>query len=136
LGRVLFVTGQWSLVPAANIDVAVPRPSAAMPDVTPAYGEYLTATAGCARCHGPALAGGRVPGATRNAVVAGDLTQGALGDWSEADFLRVMRTGRRPDGRALDASMPWQYFAQMTDLELRAIWQFLEVIPQSPAGRG
>jgi len=37
-----------------------------------------------------------------------------------------MRTGRRPDGRTLDAAMPWQYYAQMTDLELRAIWRFLQ----------
>ena len=46
--------------------------------------------------------------------------------WSEADFLRLMRTGTRPDGRVLSTSMPWPYFAQMSEDELRAIWRYLD----------
>src|SRR5581483_11641629 len=106
-----------------------PVQPAPQPDVTPAYGEYLATISGCARCHGPGYSGGRVPGAPPNSVPASNLTPTGLGDWSEADFLRTMRTGRTPDGHVLNPSMPWQYFAQMTDLELAALWQFVEVLP-------
>jgi hypothetical protein len=67
-------------------------------------------------------------------VPASNLTPAALGAWAEADFLRVMRTGTRPDGRRLDAFMPWPYFAQMTDDELRALWRFLQAIPPRATG--
>ena len=103
-------------------------------DVTPAYGQYVMQIAGCARCHGQGLSGGSVPGAPRGTPQASNLTPSGIGNWTEADFLRAMRTGRRPDGSAIDSSMPWQFYAQMTDLELRAIWQYLGVVPARPTG--
>jgi cytochrome c553 len=137
-GRVLVAVGQLELVPAASIDRSAPRPTAVSPAITPEYGAYLVNLAGCARCHGPGLSGGKVPGArpSSNSVAATNITPAALADWSEADFLRAMRSGRRPDARQIDTSMPWPYYAQMTDLELRAIWQFLGVIPARPTGTG
>jgi hypothetical protein len=45
-----------------------------------------------------------------------------------------MRTGRRPDSSAIDTAMPWPYYAQMSDLELAAIWEFLGVVPPRPTG--
>ena len=45
-----------------------------------------------------------------------------------------MRTGTRPDGRILDTFMPWPYYAQMTDDELRAIWRYLQAMPPQPTG--
>jgi cytochrome c553 len=134
LGRVLFVTGVLDLMPGENINRSAPRPAAVGVDVTPAYGQYLASIAGCARCHGPGLSGGSVPGAPRGARPATNLTPTGLGTWSQADFVRAMRTGRRPDGSAIDTAMPWPYYAQMTDLELAAIWQFLGVVPPRPAG--
>jgi mono/diheme cytochrome c family protein len=134
LGRLLFLTGQLMLLPADELDRSAPRPSAPPPDVSPAYGQYLANIASCPRCHGPGLSGGRIPGAPPDVVPAANITPAALGDWSEADFVRSLRTGRAPDGHLLDASMPWQYFAQMTDLELAAIWQFLEVVPPRLTG--
>jgi hypothetical protein len=61
--------------------------------------------------------------------MATNLTPSGLGSWSETDFLRAMRSGRRPDNTPIDTLMPWPFYAQMSDLELRAIWQFLGVIP-------
>jgi len=126
LGRLLLASGQWPLLAQGAVDRS---PSPAV-DATPEYGQYLATIAGCARCHGPGLAGGTVPGTRMRAP---DLTSAGLGDWSEADFVRAMRSGRRPDGSQLDESMPWQYYAQMSDLELRAIWEYLGVIPPLPA---
>jgi cytochrome c553 len=126
LGRLLLATGQLPLLSQE----AVEPPLAPAVDTTPAYGQYLVTIARCARCHGPGLAGGTVPGTRTRAP---NLTSAGLGDWSEADFVRAMRSGRRPDGSQLDESMPWQYYAQMSDLELRAIWEYLGVIPAGTA---
>jgi cytochrome c553 len=136
LGRALLAIGQLPLLPAATIDRSAPRPPAFNPAGTPEYGGYLVELAGCARCHGPGLSGGKVPGAPSTAVPASNLTPAALGGWSEADFVRAMRQGRRPDNRAIDTFMPWPYYAQMSDLELRAIWQLLGVIPARATGSG
>ena len=131
-GRVLFVLGQLPLQPSRNIDPGAPRPPSPPSGVTPEYGAYLTLNAGCANCHGPGLAGGRISGT----VPAANITPTGLSAWSEADFTRAMRTGVRPDGRRLATVMPWPYFAQMTDDELRAIWRFLQTVPPRPTGTG
>jgi hypothetical protein len=59
---------------------------------------------------------------------------GDLARWSEADFVRAMREGKRPDGRMLHPVMPWRAFAGMTDDELGALFLFLRQIPAKPQG--
>ncbi|MGI9147395.1 MAG: c-type cytochrome [Chloroflexota bacterium] len=134
LGRILFAIGQLPLQPAAAIDHSAPRPAAPAAAVSVEYGKYLSDNAGCSSCHGPGLSGGQMPQARPNAISATNITQAGLGTWSEADFVRAMRTGVRPDGRAIATSMPWPYFAQLTDNELRAIWRFLQAVPPRPTG--
>jgi cytochrome c553 len=134
VGRLLFAAGQLPLIPAESIDRGMPRLPTPAPSVSPEYGAYLVQAAGCATCHGPGLSGGRVPQGARGSPPAANLTPSGLGQWSEADFLRAMRTGVRPDGRTLDTLMPWPYFAQMSDDELRAIWRFLEGVPPRQTG--
>ena len=51
-----------------------------------------------------------------------------IGKWTEADFLRAMRTGIMPDGRVLDAQMPWQSFQKVTDRDLKSLWAYLNTI--------
>jgi cytochrome c553 len=133
-GRLRFAAGRLDLLPAESIDRSAPRPPGVAVDLSPAYGAYLVTIAGCARCHGESLSGGVVPGAPSGSRPAANLTPTGLGSWSEADFVRTMRTGQRPDGSAIDTSMPWPYFAQMSDLELRAIWAYLSVVPPRPTG--
>jgi cytochrome c553 len=130
LGRLLLASGQASVLAPGGAVPSSARQAAPEVDATPAYGEYLATIAGCDRCHGPGLGGGTVPGSTERAP---NLTPARLGDWSEADFVRAMRTGHAPDGSEIDGSMPWQYYAQMSDLELRAIWEYLGVIPARAA---
>ena len=134
LGRVLVATGQLPLQPADNIDHDAPRPPAPQATVTAEYGKYLADNAGCPNCHGPGLGGGKVPQAPPDSAPAANLTPAGIGSWSEADFIRAMRTGARPDGRVLNTFMPWPYYAQMTDDELRSIWRFLQVVPPRVTG--
>src|SRR5262245_43094735 len=82
------------------------RPAAAGDPTALGPGAYLFAVAGCAACHtdtqhkGPLLAGGP-PLATPFGTFYGpnitpDRTYG-IGAWSDADFVRALREGMRPD---------------------------------------
>jgi cytochrome c553 len=134
LGLLLFALGQLPLQPSATIDRNAPRPVAPPTGVTAEYGKYLADTAGCPNCHGPGLSGGKIPQAQLNAVPATNITPAGIGAWSDADFIKAMRTGMRPDGRSIATSMPWPYYAQLTDSELRALFRFLQAIPPRTTG--
>jgi hypothetical protein len=79
---------------------------------------------------GPSFTSFRLPFGT---VYSANLTPDAetgLGNVSEADFIRVVRTGHRHDSpRVLLPPMPWQNLAQQPDSELRAIYAYLRTIP-------
>jgi len=51
-----------------------------------------------------------------------------IGKWTEADFMRAMKTGITPDGRVLDAQMPWNYFQKITDRDLKSLWAYLKTL--------
>lgn len=127
LGRVLHLLGKFPLLPAEDIDHA-PRtrivPAAAR---TLEFGQYVARN--CVGCHGEAFAGGPPMGPGLPAVA--DLTPAALGQWSEADFVRALREGKRPDGSAIDPFMPWPALGQLTDTELGATWLYLSQLPAS-----
>lgn len=127
-GRMLFMLGAVSLLPAEAIDHSQPHVETIEPGVTVIYGEYLART--CTSCHGLDYAGGPgpAPGDPPAANLTPDNTTG-LGTWTEADFVRAIRTGIRPDGTQLNPAMPWQSYSPMTDNELSAIWLFLESLP-------
>ena len=56
-----------------------------------------------------------------------DLETG-IGKWTEAEFIRSMRTGITPDGRVLDAQMPWHAFQKITDRDLKSLWAYLKTV--------
>jgi hypothetical protein len=57
---------------------------------------------------------------------------GEPGKWTEADFVKVIRTGVRPDNRVLSAEMPWPYMKGLTDTELSAMWKYLQSVDPAP----
>ena len=137
LARILFMTGNLpQLVPARLIDHDAPHRSAPPYGPTVEYGTYLSSS--CAGCHGPGFSGGPIPGAPPEWPTASNLTPDAetgLGTWTEADFMRALREGRRPDGSAIDARyMPIRFTSKMTDVEIRALWAFLQTLPPTPEG--
>ena len=118
-------------LPAATLDHAAPFPEAPVAEVSREYGGYLARTSGCVSCHGPDLGGAKShePGG----ISPSNLTPaGNLGRWSEADFVRAMREGKRPDGSDIDPAMPWQAMGRMSDLELQAIYAYLVSLPPVP----
>jgi hypothetical protein len=55
-----------------------------------------------------------------------------LAEWSEEAFIRAMRTGKhqgQPNGRDILPPMPWQFYKQATDEDLKAIWAYLRSLP-------
>ena len=132
VGRVLYLFGKLNWVPAEHIDHTPRLRTAPAPAPTAEYGAYLAQV--CTGCHGQDLAGQRVPGTPPEIPVARNLTMHANGlqGWTEADFIRAIREGRRPDGSDVDGFMPWRTYAAMTDDELRALWRHLSALPPLP----
>lgn len=116
-----------TLIPAEMIDHEAARPESPPPGVTLEYGAYLAV--GCTGCHGQYLAGQRIPGAPPSWPPASNLTQDeetGIAGWTEEDFLSSIRTGIRPDGTEISEVMPWKQFAQMKQMELDALWLYIE----------
>src|SRR5690242_12061330 len=108
-------------------------------------GKYLAAIMDCAGCHtNGALAGKPDPklhlagsdigfgmpgfGVFYPPNLTPDLESG-LGKWSEADIVKAVRTGVRPDGRELAPVMPWRSYAALTDADARALAAYLKSLP-------
>lgn len=132
--RAVYLAGQVALLPAEKIDHTA-KPAAPLVGVSVAYGRYLAA--GCSGCHGTGYSGGPIPGAPPSFPPAANLTPDAatgLGTWSEADFVRALREGVRPDGSAINPVMPWKNFSRMSDTELKALYMFLRQVPTQQRG--
>jgi cytochrome c553 len=122
VARMLYLTGAFPLLPVEIAPHDAPR-SPRTPGVTVEYGQYLATIGGCRACHGQALAGDANPDAP-------DITVGRLAGWTEADFFRSLREGKRPDGSVIDpAKMPWVRSGLMTDDEVRAVWMYMRSLP-------
>lgn len=118
VGKVVFGLTGAELMSAEGFDHER-RPAVAPPrGPTRAYGEYLANV--CRGCHGPKLEGGIVvhPGAPPSA----DISAAAMRRWSFREFERALREGKRRDGTALDAAMPWNAMRGLSDDEMRALW--------------
>lgn len=113
-----------------------------------ARGKYLVTLMACSDCHTPGHFLGR-PDMTKflggsdvgfhlpglGYVWGANLTpdkEHGLGNWSDADIIKAMRTGVRPDGRQLAPAMPWMEYGGMTDEDAHAIVAFLRTLPANP----
>ena len=133
VGRALLAAGKLNILVAEKTP-ALPLAAGVTPAPAAEYGRYLADVTGCHGCHGFGLSGGRVAGPSSFPPAANLTPAGAIGRWTEADFRRALRTGRRPDGSAIDEFMPWRQYAHMTDDELHALWLYLRGVPPKPFG--
>jgi mono/diheme cytochrome c family protein len=133
LGQILLGAGLLPSFPAELIDHQAKR-EAVPPGVTAEYGRYLAMTGGCTGCHGPGLSGGPIPGVPPDFPPARNITPTGIGNWTDADFFRALREGKRPDGSAIDTFMPWMATRQMTDDEIKALLTYLRTVPPRADG--
>jgi mono/diheme cytochrome c family protein len=132
MGRALLAAGKMNILVAPKTP-PYEAPADPPPTGTIEYGHYLADVAGCHGCHGYGLSGGRVAGPP-GLPPASNLTPTGMGQWTEADFIRAMREGKRPDGSTLDVFMPWTVFRKMTDADLQALWLYLRSVPAKEFG--
>jgi mono/diheme cytochrome c family protein len=109
-------------------------------------GEYLAKAGGCLGCHteekegAVRYAGGRALKTPFGTFYGPNITphqQAGIGRWTEADFIRAMRHGRRPDGANYFPAFPFPSFTYIADSDLRDLWAFLRTLPaSSQASRG
>jgi mono/diheme cytochrome c family protein len=131
VSRILYLMGAFPLVPADLIDHEAVSASTVAVGATVEYGEYLAT--GCRGCHGDNYAGGPSPGFE---IPPANITfhETGIAGWTLEDFTAAMREGTLPDGTAIDVSMPWQNFGQMSDVELEAMYLYLESLPEVEYG--
>jgi cytochrome c553 len=94
----------------------VPAPS------KPKKADEVVSSAGSTAFHGPW-------GISYGANLTPDKETGLAKDYTEALFIRALRTGKTPDGGSILPPMPWQNYAKMTDEDLKAVWAYLQSIP-------
>jgi mono/diheme cytochrome c family protein len=102
-------------------------------------GAYLVTLGGCSECHTPADRGRAIPGmdfaggfpmiGPWGQVTSANITPDAsgIGYYDEALFLQAMRTGY-VKARALNSIMPFRFYRNLTDDDLKAIFAYLRTL--------
>jgi mono/diheme cytochrome c family protein len=128
VGRALFVAGKMPFLHAERIDHERLHLASVSPAPTAGYGAYLAAV-GCKGCHGPALAGGKIIDGAPDWPPAANLTPaGSTRNWSEQEFRRLLRDGKRPDGIRVNQAMPVRLTKNLSDDEIHAIYLYLRTL--------
>jgi cytochrome c553 len=52
-----------------------------------------------------------------------------IGAWTEATFIKTLRTGTTPGGRRILPPMPWEAFREVSDADMKAIYAHLVSLP-------
>jgi len=103
-------------------------------------GEYLAKVGGCLGCHTATgdkavpYAGGRDLKTPFGTFYGPNITpdpKAGIGKWSEEDFIRAMRQGRRPDGAHYFPAFPYPSFTKIRENDLRDLWAYLRSLPPS-----
>jgi cytochrome c553 len=123
--RVMHVANMFPLIPVEQVDAGQPPLDPISPDETLAYGAYVAAF--CAHCHLADFAG------DTEMFQSPNITPAAIGTWTEAEFVRAITEGVRPDGTQLDPElMPWESISRYSDEELQALWAYLQTVEPVP----
>jgi mono/diheme cytochrome c family protein len=104
------------------------------PSPTKEYGALLGRS--CTGCHGYGMSGGPIPGAPKHLPKPSNLTPDATGlkGWTYDDFRRLMVEGTRKNGMKLDPFMPIEAYGKLDDVEMKALWAYLQTLPPTPLG--
>jgi mono/diheme cytochrome c family protein len=106
-------------------------------------GRYLIEVLGaCGNCHTPKGPQGDVPGKHLAGGFRVDDTFGTwitpnitpdpatgIGRWTDAEIIRVIREGKRPDGRTLGPPMPFDLYRRLSDGDVKAMVAYLRTVP-------
>src|SRR4029077_5228775 len=99
-------------------------------------GEYLVRAGNCFSCHtaagGQPLAGGRAIAPPFGSFYSPNITpdpETGIGRWTDAEFLKALREGVRPDGANYFPVFPYPSFTEIIDNDALAIKAYLFSLP-------
>jgi mono/diheme cytochrome c family protein len=105
--------------------------------VTVAHGAYVAQS--CIGCHGVNLSGGRIPGAPYDWPAPANLTPGtgsAMRRYPSAElFMAMLRSGQRPDGSTISPVMPFPALREMSEVDVRALYAYLQTLEPRVEGQ-
>jgi len=127
LGAIVYLLSERILrrtYPEPAVDIPVPGDSASVSE-----GHRLALVRGCSGgCHGRGIEGGVfIDEPLLARLVAPNLTA-AVRRYSNADLVRIIRQGIRPDGSSV-IGMPSEMFSGLTDQDLGKILAYLRSVP-------
>ncbi|MFB9948559.1 cytochrome c [Rhizobium puerariae] len=98
-------------------------------------GHYQAILADCAACHtapgAKPLSGGLPLETPFGQLIPPNITPDkatGIGNWSEQDFFRAMKTGIGHDGKRLYPAMPYPAYTKMTDQDIGNLWSYLRTV--------
>lgn len=104
----------------ASVQSAIPESMSVDVAPTAEWGAYLAQVAGCVDCHRDGNENGRSPVSVRGPVLSAASSQ----EWTGAQFAAAVTRGEGSAGPLKD-SMPWRFYAGLTDLERDALWMWM-----------
>jgi mono/diheme cytochrome c family protein len=119
---------------AAKIDHGLPPAAPVSEGVNLQHGAYVANM--CLGCHGPQLAGGRIPGAPPDWPAAANLTPvgSGMARYGEPEaFMKMLKTGQRPDGSKIQV-MPFESLRELSETDMRALHLYLRKLPGGAQG--
>jgi mono/diheme cytochrome c family protein len=128
---------QWqSIATALALTLLTRVATAAAGEDAVERGEYLVRAGGCFSCHtapgGQKLAGGRALTTPFGTFYTPNITPDpdtGIGRWTDAQFLRALREGVRPDGANYFPVFPYTSFTGITDSDALAMKAYLFSLP-------
>lgn len=119
-----------------KLDLAYPiLPKNAMTDQI-ARGEYLIRAGNCITCHtkdkSKPFAGGVHIDTPYGYIPSTNITpdtETGIGNWVFKDFVKAMQDGISPKGKHYYPAFPYNYFAQLTSIDLLDMYAYLRTIP-------
>jgi mono/diheme cytochrome c family protein len=124
----------------AGLVMATVLPAAAQSAVE--RGRYLVEVLGaCGNCHTPKGPEGDVPGKhlaggfqlddDLGTWITPNITpdpETGIGRWTDAEIIRAIREGKRPDGRTLGPPMPFDLYRRLSDDDVKAMVAYLRTV--------
>lgn len=130
--KAMYVAGVVTDAPE-RIDHSLPPAQPVAEQANAAHGAYVANM--CLGCHGARLTGGKIPGGPPDWPAAADLTPASavMKSYDSVDkFKSMLRTGKAPDGRALQV-MPFSTLKQLNDTDVEALYLYLKALPAASA---
>ena len=120
---------------AAKINHQLPPQQPVPVGVNAEHGAYVANM--CLGCHGEGLSGGKIPGGPPDWPAAANITPGegsAMTRYPDAAaFAAMLHSGKRPDGTAIQV-MPFDSLGKMNEVDMHALFAYLNTVPARAAG--